>query len=57
MMMKLSIPLCWFNRHSPKRTRVKWDGLNFVGHCRHCGSHIRRHDDGGWSKEWVEALG
>jgi hypothetical protein len=54
--MKFAIPMCWFNRHAPKRDRVKWDGLNFIGHCRHCGAHIRRHPHGGWAKEWMETV-
>jgi hypothetical protein len=36
--MKLAdIPLCLFGMHTPRRTKVKWDGLHFVGACRHCG--------------------
>ncbi len=49
--MKLGIPLCWFNRHSPKRSRVKWDGVSFVGHCRFCGVKVRRRENGGWVKD------
>ncbi len=51
--MNLLFPLCWFNRHSPKRSRVKWDGLNFVGICRNCKKPIRRRDKGRWEKEWM----
>jgi hypothetical protein len=52
--MKLGIPLCWFNKHVPKRNRVKWDGISFIGHCRFCGAQVRRREKGGWVKDWVE---
>ena len=49
--MDLRLPLCLFNRHSPRRSRVKWDGLNFVGYCRFCGKRIRKYDDKVWQKD------
>jgi hypothetical protein len=51
--MALNLPLCIFNRHTPNRHRVKWDGLNFVGTCRFCKSPIRKIDRRGWRKEWM----
>jgi hypothetical protein len=51
---ELPIPLCVFNRHSPYRQFVRWDGLNFVGHCKHCGEPIRRKEHKVWLKEWRE---
>lgn len=52
--MKLAdIPLCLFGRHTPRRNKVKWDGLHFVGACRHCGTALRRKDHGGWVKDWM----
>lgn len=51
--MKIKFPLCLFNRHAPQRGRVKWDGLNFVGHCRFCKRHIRKKHYGGWHKDWL----
>jgi hypothetical protein len=52
--MKLALPLCLFNRHSPRRNRVKWDGLHFVGPCRFCDKPVRRLDKGRWVKDWME---
>ena len=52
--MKLGIPLCWFNRHTPNRNRVKWDGVSFVGTCRFCGDKVRRREKGSWVKDWTE---
>ena len=52
--MRLPFGLCLFNRHHPTRNRVKWDGFNFVGTCRHCGKPIRWLEHGGWRKEWME---
>jgi len=51
MIFRLS--LCLINRHAPKRHRVKWDGLHFVGTCRHCHKAIRRQDQGGWRADWM----
>jgi len=48
------LSLCLFNRHKPYRSRVKWDGYHFVGTCRHCGKSIRRLENGGWRKDWLE---
>lgn len=52
--MKLGIPLCWFDRHTPNRNRVKWDGVSFVGACRFCGAKVRRREKGSWVKDWTE---
>jgi hypothetical protein len=46
--MMLPMPLCLFNRHKPNRARAKWDGVDFVGTCRHCGTHIRRKEHKHW---------
>ncbi|MBN9146188.1 MULTISPECIES: hypothetical protein [unclassified Novosphingobium] len=54
--MKLDLPLCLFNRHAPRRSRVKWDGLNFVGHCRFCEKPIRRMDKGRWVRDQIEKI-
>ncbi|NOW44772.1 hypothetical protein FHW96_000918 [Novosphingobium sp. SG751A] len=53
--MKLDLPLCLFNRHAPRRSRVKWDGLNFVGACRFCKKPIRRMDKGRWVQDQMES--
>jgi hypothetical protein len=52
--MKLDLPLCLFNRHAPRRSRVKWDGLHFVGSCRFCSKPVRRLDKGRWVKDWMD---
>ena len=49
--MALRLPLCLFNRHSPRRSKVKWDGLNFVGSCRFCDAPIRKVNDKVWRKD------
>lgn len=33
---------CLLNRHDPDRREVKWNGHDYVGHCRHCHSPIIR---------------
>ena len=53
--MALRLPLCVFNRHSPRRSKVRWDGLNYVGRCRYCGQTIRKIDDKVWRKELAPA--
>jgi len=30
------------NVHRPIRGKVRWDGLNYVGHCKNCGKSVRR---------------
>jgi hypothetical protein len=45
--------LCLFNKHSPKRETTRWDGLNYVGTCRHCGRKIRRKSRSNWKRDWV----
>ncbi len=52
--MQFPLPLCFINRHRPDRARAKWDGLHYVGTCRHCGARIRRRDAGHWQKDWIE---
>jgi hypothetical protein len=51
--MVLRLPLCLFNRHDPVRTRVKWDGYNFVGRCRFCKRDVRKEHHGTWRKDWM----
>ena len=53
--MRLRLPLCWFNRHVPNRNRAKWDGLHFISTCRFCGARIRRREHGHWEKDWMDA--
>jgi hypothetical protein len=43
--------LCLFDKHSPKRAETEWDGLNYVGTCRHCGHRIRRIAKGKWRND------
>jgi len=39
-----------FDRHAPKRRDVEWDGLTYVGTCRHCGAPVERHGHHDWRK-------
>ena len=48
--------LCFFNRHEPVRTDVRWDGSNYVGSCRLCGEKIRRQKHNLWRLEWLKGL-
>jgi hypothetical protein len=48
--MALSIPLCLFNRHRPKRGTVAWDGDGYAGRCRHCGVDIVRRSRRLWRR-------
>lgn len=41
---------CLINRHDPLRRDVTWDGLAYVGVCRHCGAPIKRHRRNNWQK-------
>lgn len=53
--MRLRLPLCWFNRHVPRRNRAKWDGAHFTSTCRYCNADIRRREQGRWEKDWLES--
>jgi hypothetical protein len=44
----LDILRCSLNRHVPVRSKVRWDGMNYVGHCRGCGQCIRRKERLQW---------
>ena len=55
--MRLTIPLCWLNRHRPDRDAAWWDGLHFVGHCLDCGARIRRRKHRHWQRDWIEPQG
>jgi hypothetical protein len=46
--MLLPMPLCLFNRHKPDRAKAKWNGVDFVANCRHCGTRIRRKEHRLW---------
>lgn len=48
------IPRCMFNRHAPRRSQARWDGLNFVSTCKHCDKPIRRVEHGVWKLEWMD---
>jgi hypothetical protein len=41
---------CSMDRHEPVRRDVKWDGLQYVGHCRHCHEPILRVAHQKWRK-------
>lgn len=47
--------LCLFDKHDPKRSTTHWDGVNYVGECRHCGQKIRRRSRHNWKTDWMEA--
>lgn len=40
--------LCAFNRHSPVRRKVHWDGMQYIGNCRRCGTPIKRLSRKSW---------
>ena len=41
---------CSMGRHAPLRRDVKWNGLQYVGHCRHCHELIARVAHHKWRK-------
>jgi len=41
---------CFIGRHEPNRRKVKWNGVTYVSHCRHCGMPIERHRHKDWRK-------
>lgn len=42
---------CRFDRHSPERGKVYWDGLCYVGRCERCRSDIRRTNRKRWLRD------
>jgi rRNA maturation protein Nop10 len=46
--LRIYLPLCWFNRHAPKRRTAKKDRDTFVAKCRFCGEKVRRMAPGKW---------
>jgi len=47
--MALSL-FCYFGRHTPRRSHMKWDGAHFVSTCRFCKSPIVKRRHRGWQK-------
>jgi hypothetical protein len=49
---------CQANQHVPHRRDVEWDGIGYVGTCRHCNTPIYRHKHRDWRRriEGWEAL-
>ncbi|WP_343613193.1 hypothetical protein [Novosphingobium sp.] len=47
--MTLSL-FCYFGRHTPRRSHMKWDGAHFVSTCRFCKSSIIKRRHRGWQK-------
>jgi hypothetical protein len=41
---------CLINQHEPRRRDITWDGLTFVGKCRHCGAPIQREGHRDWRR-------
>ncbi|WP_206238462.1 hypothetical protein [Novosphingobium terrae] len=54
--MVLRLSLCLFGRHIPRRSRVKWDGTQFIATCRSCECAIHRKRKGGWRKTTDESV-
>ena len=52
--MRLSLRFCVLGHHSPRRAEVRWDGLHFIGTCRHCSKHIRRKAHHKWLRDWLQ---
>jgi len=46
---------CLMGRHEPLRRNVEWDGLHYVGNCRHCGKEIVRLSHRNWREKLSEA--
>lgn len=44
----LSPLLCLLGRHEPLRRNVSWDGLTYIGQCRHCDRDIERASRRNW---------
>jgi len=41
---------CQTNNHDPHRRDVEWNGMGYVGTCRHCETPIYRHKRRDWRK-------
>jgi hypothetical protein len=41
---------CLVGRHEPVRNEVEWDGLTYVGKCRHCRTPIARKGKRDWRR-------
>lgn len=49
-MSLLSFLACALDRHAPVRRNVAWNGLAYVGNCRHCEAAIQRMGHRNWRK-------
>ncbi len=49
-MSVFGLATCLLNRHNPDRNDVKWNGHDYIGECRHCGSPIIRISRRRWRK-------
>jgi hypothetical protein len=49
-MSLLSSITCALGWHAPRRRDVKWDGKNYRGECRHCGTEVVRIARKTWRK-------
>jgi len=43
--------MCLMNKHHPRRSTMEWDGVSYVGECRHCAARIRRLSHGNWKND------
>lgn len=48
--------MCLLNRHTVNRNRVKWDGLNYLGSCSHCGKSVTRMRKHVWKADPVQQI-
>lgn len=46
---------CSMDRHEPVRSDVKWGGLTYVSHCKHCHEPIERLAHRKWRKRPEQA--
>lgn len=51
--MNLAFPLCLFQSHRPQRRTMRHAHGTLVGHCKRCGTAIKRVDERGSEDEWV----
>lgn len=53
--MSLMSPInCYLGRHEPKRRKVRWNGLTYVGECKYCGKEIERVSHRNWREQQTQ---
>jgi len=55
-MSVLGLAACLLDRHDPNRRDASWNGMTYIGECRHCGAAIERLSRRKWRKRSAEDI-